>query len=295
MRYALVGTAVPAVGRTGRTALLREALSHGSSSACALRGKPAYQRLEFLGDAALDWLAVRHALVSSIAPARLTQGWVTAFKAAALNNERLGERAAALRLPSHLRHGSAALHADMLGWAAARGALAPRDGDGTSGGCDDGACPFGGDGPAAPKVMADILEAVCGAILLDSRLELSSLAGLAEHLGLSASPPTAAGQCVRVTPHPVTALFEACQRLGVPPIGHAEPLASQPPGAVTFTWRVAGMDVGRGEGASRAAARKAGAAAALRAWASVEPRVVAAMARAAAGAPVTGVVAGAPS
>eukprot|EP00854_Cymbomonas_tetramitiformis_P016988 gene16988-20193_t len=73
------------VGRTGRLALLDEALTHASA-----RGEhplPCYQRLEYLGDAVLDLLVARHFHYSSMRSLR--QGHLTNLRQAVVSNARL--------------------------------------------------------------------------------------------------------------------------------------------------------------------------------------------------------------
>ncbi|KAK3282509.1 hypothetical protein CYMTET_9758 [Cymbomonas tetramitiformis] len=97
------------VGRTGRLALLDEALTHASA-----RGEhplPCYQRLEYLGDAVLDLLVARHFHYSSMRSLR--QGHLTNLRQAVVSNARLATVALELRLPRYLRHSSHVLHKEI--------------------------------------------------------------------------------------------------------------------------------------------------------------------------------------
>jgi len=105
--YTMQGT-VPAVGRTGRLSLLDEALTHATF--CTSTPLPCYQRLEFLGDAALDLLLMTHHYVRdrSVSP-----GYLSEMRSVAVNNERLAQVAVELGCAHQLRHGSQTLHRDV--------------------------------------------------------------------------------------------------------------------------------------------------------------------------------------
>ena len=252
LNFAFAGS-VPCRARAGRLALLDEALTHASSPACS-GGAPAYQRLEFLGDAAIDLLATR----ALFAAAGKSAGALTVARSAAVCNERLASRAAALGLARFLRHGSVALHRDMLAFVMAQTAPAS-----------------GALQASPPKVLADVLEAVVGAVLLDSGLDLDSTWRVAAPL-LALDDPA-----LRGARSPVAAFFEAAMEAHAScalVVVHATPadVASAAADAsalqtglprqrdvMTVDAVVNGAVVARGCGANKAKARRAAAAAAL--------------------------------
>jgi dsRNA-specific ribonuclease len=265
-----------AQGRTGRLALLDEALTHASACAAAPAGAPAaaapaYQRLEFLGDAALDYLVMR-ALFSRTARANcskpLSAGQLSELRAAAVNNETLAGRAAALRLGAHLRHGSTALHADVLRYATARQEAAQQ-----------GHAAYGSGDAPAPKVLADAFEAVVGAVLLDSGLDLDALWHVLAPL-MALDDVVAAGAVAGGARHPVAALYEACAAeevtcalvVVVPPATATEAACDQQqqrrPGAPDVVVRalVGGVVAAQAAGRSTRTAKQHAAEAALARW-----------------------------
>ena len=155
LSYTFTGS-VACRGRSGRLALLDEALTHASTCGSA----PAYQRLEFLGDAVLDLMVTRALFHDGVGEGDATVGELHLARSAAVNNVRLASRAAALGLATHLRYGSASLHRDMLAHITAPPAEAS----------DSSSTP-----PLPPpQVLADVLEAMLGAIHLDSGLDLDA-------------------------------------------------------------------------------------------------------------------------
>ncbi|TPX61642.1 hypothetical protein PhCBS80983_g00942 [Powellomyces hirtus] len=135
--------------------LLREALTH--SSIDLLNGEMSYQRLEFLGDAVLDWVVTRffYNSYTSLSPAALTD-----LRQAAVNNESFARMAAALNLHTHLRHGSASLQEGIDTYIKYLGTL------------DETAKPIQ-TALEGPKVLGDLFEAVAGAVFVDSGYDLS--------------------------------------------------------------------------------------------------------------------------
>ena len=69
-----------------------------------------YQRLEFLGDAALDLLLMAHHYVRD---RHVSPGYLSEMRSVAVNNERLAQVAVELGVAHQLRHGSQALHRDV--------------------------------------------------------------------------------------------------------------------------------------------------------------------------------------
>jgi ribonuclease-3 len=114
--------------------LLEEALTHSSSRAADGAGTADCERLEFLGDAVLG-LVVSELLMASN-PGQ-PEGWLTRARAAAVNRDALAARARALGLARWIRLGR---------------------GERRQGGSEK------------PSILADIFEAVLGAIYLDAGL-----------------------------------------------------------------------------------------------------------------------------
>jgi ribonuclease-3 len=113
-------------------ALLEAALSHPSSEHERGASPSACERLEFLGDAVLQ-LAVSELLMERH-PER-PEGWLTRARARTVNRDALAARARALGLAHHVRLGR---------------------GERLAGGAEK------------PSILADILEAVLGALYLDA-------------------------------------------------------------------------------------------------------------------------------
>ncbi len=198
----------------------------------------------------------------------LTAGALTELRAAAVNNDRLAQRAIEHGIGRYLRYASAALHADMCAFAASAAAPdAPR---------------AGGHASSVPKVLADALEAVVGAALLDAGMDLEAAWRVVE-------PLLALDRDAAALRHPVTALQEACAaarlrctlRAVAPPAeaqpaapsqgdGAAAPATPVPvrrgaaaPRAVTWLAVVGGVEVARGEGRNKKDAKRRAALAAL--------------------------------
>lgn len=230
---------VPAKGRLGRLALLDEALTHASAclGGTAAIGAPAFQRLEFLGDAALDWLVLKHLYKTrGVAPA----GVLSRLRSAALNNERLSARAVTLRLACHLRHASFALHREIVAYSNSDPAAFSAFGDGSQ---------------VAPKTLADVAEAVCGAVLLDAQMDVDALWHVAQRiLALD-------DHQVSQLNHPVSALLELCAQMGVSCVFEAaaqtmeEAVEAADDRRYCVRVLVDNAEVARAHGASRRAAR----------------------------------------
>ena len=155
LSYTFTGS-VTCRGRAGRLALLDEALTHASTSGSA----PAYQRMEFLGDAVLDVMVTRALFHSGVGEGEATVGELHLARSAAVNNVRLAARAVEVGLPPHLRHGSASLHRDMLAYITSTMSAEATDSSSAA--------------PPPPKVLADVMESLLGAVHLDCRMDLDA-------------------------------------------------------------------------------------------------------------------------
>ncbi|KAJ3166531.1 hypothetical protein HDU88_003400 [Geranomyces variabilis] len=136
-----------------RTILL-EALTHPSLSTA--EHTASYQRLEFLGDAVLDWVLTRFFFNSypHLAPSALSD-----LRQAAVNNESFARLAHKLNLHASLRHSSTSLQTEIDTYVAYLDTL------------DAAAAPIN-TAVEGPKVLGDLFEAVAGAVFVDSGFDL---------------------------------------------------------------------------------------------------------------------------
>jgi ribonuclease III len=198
--------------------LLSRALTH--RSALGIHERADYERLEFLGDAVLD-LSVAH-LLSDLHP-EAREGELSKMRAALVNTQALAVIAKRLELGPFIRLG--------------RGEL-------SSGGAE------------RPSILADVMEAVIGAVYRDSNYE-TALVMIEKIFGSALS---------EVTPFdPKTELQEALHAAGSEPPSYLLELVEGPEHAPTFVTVVIvdGEIAGRGRGTTKKAAQQEAAAKAL--------------------------------
>ena len=198
--------------------LLLRALTH--RSALNSRDRTDYERLEFLGDAVLD-LGIAHLLCDKYPEAR--EGELSKMRAAIVNTQALSEIARKLELNNYVRLGR---------------------GEHASGGAE------------RPSILADVTEALIGAIYLDSGYE-QAFAVVEAIFGNSLE---------QVTPSdPKTELQELLHVRGSEPPNYMLELVEGPEHAPTFVSVVSvdGEIVGRGRGATKKASQQLAAAEAL--------------------------------
>lgn len=208
--------------------LLSRALTH--RSALNISERADYERLEFLGDAVLD-LSVAH-LLSDLHP-EAREGELSKMRAALVNTQALAEIAKQLDLGPYIRLG--------------RGEL-------SSGGAE------------RPSILADVMEAVIGAVYRDSSYEVA-LKMIERIFGNSLH---------EVTPFdPKTELQEALHASGSEPPNYLLELVEGPEHAPTFVTVVVvdGEIAGRGRGTTKKAAQQEAAAVALTRMVWDAPRV----------------------
>ncbi|KAF5730531.1 ribonuclease 3-like protein 2-like [Tripterygium wilfordii] len=168
--------------------LLEEALTHSSYSYSA-----SYQRLEFVGDAALGNAFSNFVF---LAYPELDQGQLTLLRAANVSTEKLARVAVRLGLYQYVRRNAASLDDKVREFT-----------DAVSN--ENGAVAHGGS-VKAPKVLADIVESVAAASYVDVNFDLQKLwvifRGLLE--------PIVTPDDLQQQPQPVTMLFELCQKQG---------------------------------------------------------------------------------
>ncbi|XP_072981407.1 ribonuclease 3-like protein 2 isoform X1 [Typha angustifolia] len=172
--------------------LLNEALTHSSFSDSQL----SYQRLEFLGDAALG-LALSNYLY--LANPDLGPGPLSDLRAANISTEKLARVAVRHRLYPLLRRNSPSLDNLVNQFTE----LVMQESEEEFGGLI-----YGGSTMKAPKVLADVVEAIAAAVYVDCNFNLEILwmvfRGILEPI---ITPET-------LNEQPVTMLHELCQKQG---------------------------------------------------------------------------------
>lgn len=145
--------------------LLLEAITHASQQEMGI--SYCYQRLEFLGDAVLDFLITWHLFETykDIDPGELTD-----LRSVSVSNESFGRCAVKHKLQQHLQHASGLLSEQITEYAMQLEEA--RD--------DDLALLNGSS--KCPKVLGDMVESIAGAILLDTNLDLHKVWGIFEPL-----------------------------------------------------------------------------------------------------------------
>ncbi|KAI5069811.1 hypothetical protein GOP47_0016112 [Adiantum capillus-veneris] len=181
-------------------ALLVEALTHASKEdphdAHDALGGGCYQRLEFLGDAVLDFLITRH--LFSTHPG-LSPGVLSDLRSAAVNNECFARSAVKHNLQRYLRHGSGELLFQITNFVKA-----------VEGANEEGQEEvFGWEGARGPKVLGDLVESIAGAILVDSGFDLDRVwSVMVRILSPLVTPST-------LPLHPIRELHELSQSKGL--------------------------------------------------------------------------------
>jgi ribonuclease-3 len=207
--------------------LLDRALTH--RSALGVRERADYERLEFLGDAVLD-LSVAHLLSDRHPDAR--EGELSKMRAALVNTQALAAIAKNLDFGPFIKLG--------------RGE-------------------FSSGGSERPSILADVMEAVIGAVYRDSNYD-QAMKIIEQIFNTSLE---------EVTPYdPKTELQEALHAAGSEPPSYLLELVEGPEHAPTFVTVVVvdGEIAGRGRGTTKKAAQQAAAAEALtKMFPSVQP------------------------
>ncbi|KAJ4827510.1 hypothetical protein Tsubulata_040553, partial [Turnera subulata] len=171
--------------------LLQEALTHSSFPDPSA---PTYERLEFIGDAALALAFSNYAFLAHPA---LDPGRLSLVRAANTSTEKFARVAVKHGLYCFLRRNSASLDNKVSEFSEAVSH-------------EDDTVVYGG-AVKAPKVLADIVEAVAAAIFVDLDYDLQGLwviiRGLLE--------PFITLEDLERQPQPVTMLYELCQKQGL--------------------------------------------------------------------------------
>ncbi|CAH3192487.1 unnamed protein product, partial [Porites evermanni] len=155
---------------------LVEALTHASYQ--ANRITPCYQRLEFLGDALLDFLVTQHIYFrqENLSPENLSPGELTDIRQALVNNNIFAAIAVKYEYNKYLKQMSPELFKSIANFIT-------RLEDEKEENIDLGiADPFiivsDEEGIEAPKVLGDIFESVAGAVFLDSGMDFTKVWGV---------------------------------------------------------------------------------------------------------------------
>ncbi|KAL2653060.1 hypothetical protein R1flu_021188 [Riccia fluitans] len=171
-------------------ALLVEAITHASHREPS--GGFCYQRLEYLGDAALDYLITKHLYISHPG---LTPGRLTDLRSAAVNNDCFARIAVKHGFNKYLRHGSGFLLKQIEDYIR----ITRESGE------TEKETSHGWDGVKGHKVLADLVESIAGAVLVDSGFDLETVwAVMKPLLSPIVTPET-------LTLHPARRLQEMCQ------------------------------------------------------------------------------------
>ncbi|KAK4487897.1 hypothetical protein RD792_003635 [Penstemon davidsonii] len=169
--------------------LLVEAITHGSYMLPEI--PRCYQRLEFLGDAALDYLITMHLYRKYPG---LSPGLLTDLRSSSVNNDCYAQSAIKMGLYKHILHTSPELHRQIIDTVSRFDELSSNS-------------TFDWDSETTfPKVLGDVIESLAGAILVDSGYNkdvvFDSIRPLLE--------PMISPETMRL--HPVRELSELCQK-----------------------------------------------------------------------------------
>jgi dsRNA-specific ribonuclease len=161
--------------------LLDEALTH-----CSVIFKPSNQRLEYLGDAVLDYATM--SLLYSVLPSS-SQGQLSLLKCQLLCNHHLAKIALKIRLYRHIFVMSTRLMnqlGDLEIWSS-EGQLEEEEGQGEEGeGIEKGRAEGELQDEILRKVdgkfLADVMESLIGAVYIDSHCSVEAICAVVKHL-----------------------------------------------------------------------------------------------------------------
>ncbi|GAB2295131.1 hypothetical protein Dimus_029305 [Dionaea muscipula] len=168
--------------------LLLEALTHPSYA-----GSPSYQRLEFVGDAALGLALANFAYLTY---PNLDPGQLSLIRAANISTEKLARVAVHHGLYRYIRHNAPTLSDKVRDFVI----FVENEGQ---------ASVYAGK-LKAPKVLADIVEAIIAAVYIDVNFDLVALWRVIEVLW----EPIVTLETLQAQPQPVTFLYQLCQKQG---------------------------------------------------------------------------------
>lgn len=165
-----------------------EAVTHCS---WAHNDPPCYQRLEYLGDAVLDFMVSIHYFEEF---QKIDPGALTALRSASVNNDKLATNAVKLGLHKCILHFSSTLQAHISEYIGRLESEQDITYDGEKG---------------APKVLGDIIESLIGAVYLDTYGDFNKTWAIWRPLLEPFYTPEA------IPTHPVVQLMTICQRYGM--------------------------------------------------------------------------------
>ncbi|CAA0825511.1 Ribonuclease 3-like protein 2 [Striga hermonthica] len=166
--------------------LLEDALTHPSYP-----DSESYQRLEFVGDAALGLAMANYFFLKY---PNADQGKISLVRAANISTERLGRVAVNWKLHDYVRHNVPSLHEKV------REFVMAVEGE-------DEAEIYGGL-VKAPKILADLVESLAAAVYIDCDFDLKAMWIIFGKL----LEPLVMLDVLEQQPQPVTMLFELCQK-----------------------------------------------------------------------------------
>ncbi|KAG5570277.1 hypothetical protein H5410_060043 [Solanum commersonii] len=168
--------------------LLEQALTHSSCT-----DSPSYQRLEFVGDAALG-LAISNFVYLTYP--ELDPGQLSLLRSANVSTEKLARVAVKHSLYKFVRHNTTSLDQKVKEFVIAVE--------------QEKQAELHGGAMKAPKVLADIVESVVAAVYVDCHFDLKALWKIINGL----LEPIITLDLLAQQPQPVTMLYELCQKEG---------------------------------------------------------------------------------
>ncbi|KAL7586046.1 endoribonuclease Dicer homolog 2 [Lactuca sativa] len=169
--------------------LLVEAITHGSYMLPEI--PKCYQRLEFLGDAVLDYMITVH--LYNKYPG-MSPGMLTDLRSASVNNDCYAQSAVKYELHKHILHGSQDLHRAIVTTVHEFDQLSMKS-------------TFGWESETSfPKVLGDVIESIAGAILVDSGYDKDKVFQSIRPL----LDPLVTPETLKL--HPVKELHDICQK-----------------------------------------------------------------------------------
>ncbi|GAA0149590.1 hypothetical protein LIER_08728 [Lithospermum erythrorhizon] len=168
--------------------LLLEALTHGTNH----ESDVSYQRLEYLGDSALDLLITRYLYQNHI---DLDPGELTDLRSACVSNANFGHASLRHNLSRHLLHSSEVVHSQISEFfklvSESSSMMKPLQ------------------DMRVPKVLGDMMESIAGAILIDSNFNLDEVWRIFKRILSPIVTPD------KLEIPPLRQLIELCGSLGV--------------------------------------------------------------------------------
>ncbi|KAF8410767.1 hypothetical protein HHK36_003304 [Tetracentron sinense] len=170
--------------------LLEEALTHPSSNQCVN-----YDRLEFIGDAVINWLMAKKLFLSY---PELREDQLTPLRSANVSNEKFARISVEHELYSYLRFSNESFKEQIEVFKEHI----------SSNHCNSLI--------KIPKFLADILESLIGAVFMDSNCSLDTV----QEVFMKLLEPLIGPEELQI--HPKTELKEFCEKKGLPIVNYNE-------------------------------------------------------------------------